>query len=118
MTDSMKVPAGLGVAGRRFWRDAIAAYQDFTFIDSTALEAAAHAEDEIVRMEAELSKAPVMIAGSAGQEKVHPLFTALVVHREAQQKLIARVVIDDVGDGLAKSHNGRALARLRWNRGA
>ena len=76
--------------------------------------------DEIVRMEGELADAPVMVAGSKGQDRPNPLFAELRAHRLARARLLGQLGLGDAGDadGQERSSVGRKMAHMRWRRKA
>jgi hypothetical protein len=113
---------GLGAGGRRLWRDVTDAYT-LREDERQALAAAARTLDELARLEAALKDAPVVVRGSAGQERPNPLFAEARAHRLALRTLLGAVgLVDGEADrhvGAARSTAGRTLARQRWGqRGA
>jgi hypothetical protein len=110
------VPPGLGLPGRRLWRAVHRALEDLRADELIALGAACRSADELTRLEVELARAPVMLAGSKGQDVVHPLFAEVRAHRLALTRLLARVGIEMVEAAApeTRSSSGRRLALVRW----
>ena len=72
-----RAPAGLGAAGKATWR---AVLGDFKVRDDELIVMvipACRLSDEIARMEEELAEAPVIVAGSKGQDRPNPLLAEL-----------------------------------------
>jgi hypothetical protein len=111
-----KPPAGLRTKGKTLWRATLAAY-DMRADELLVLESACRMTDELSAMQAALRGQPVMIEGSQGQMRPHPLFAEVRNHRLALAKLLGQLSISDADaeqTGKAKSHAGRQMARLRW----
>jgi len=113
-----RCPPGLEPPGRRLWR-AVTRGFELRPDELTLLEAACRLADEIAVLEAGLVGAPALVAGSAGQERVNPLYGEVRSHRLALGRLLAGLGLADADDdaGLKRSSAGRRLARQRWNRG-
>lgn len=96
MTESKpRSPAGLGPAGRKFWRDVVGVY-DLDPHELHVLAEASRTLDEMERVRAELDAAPSLLAkGSMGQAVEHPLLGTLRNHRASLDKLIARLNLPD-----------------------
>lgn len=117
-----RAPAGLGAPGRTLWRAVTDGYT-LREDERQALVAACRTLDELARLEAALKDAPVVVAGSKGQERPNPLFAEVRSHRLALKALLASVGLTDAEAdrhaGAARSSAGRKLARQRWDhRGA
>lgn len=81
---------------------------------------------ELDRIAVELEGAPLMLAGSTGQMRAHPLLSEARAHRELLGKLLARLALPDddeedqeptLAQRLASSKAQRA-ANARWGKEA
>jgi len=117
-------PAGLRAAGRRLWR-AHTSDPDVSFRpdELATLALAARTADEIADLEAALAEAPRTVAGSKGQEIVHPVIPELRLQRQLLASLLARLRIPEPESGvpgdwdnLSASDRGRRAAAVRWSR--
>lgn len=111
-------PRGLRTAGRRLWRRAAAVYE-LREDEAEALAGACRTLDELVRLEAELAAAEVVVAGSKGQPVPNPLFAAVREHRRALTALLAAAGLAAAETSpLTTTQAARAMAHGRWNKGA
>jgi hypothetical protein len=124
-TEKVKSPGGLGVDGRRLWRQVVedAAAQDLelTPIEQFWLHSAAKLTDQAAILEAELSGAPRMLPGSMGQLVCNPMVSELRQLHRAINLTLSRLKIEApesssgiVGGG---SFHQRRGANIRWGRG-
>lgn len=101
-------------------------------LDADGLEVltmACRTADDLARLEAELRDAPVLIRGSTGQQRVHPLFAEVRATRALMAQLLARLDLDEADAGAAVTGSGqgqtvpsdltsfkaRKAAGKRWN---
>ena len=122
MTTKPKPPTGMDKAGAAFWRDVLAKYE-LRVDEQRILEDACRERDLIARMESDLAGADLMVAGSMGQQVLHPLVAELRQHRATFASLMRQLKLPDDGEGAgsggALSARNRAAAQARWaNRGA
>lgn len=119
-----RAPSGLRPAGHRLWR-AHTADADVSFRpdELAILELAARTADEIAGLERALADAPRTVAGSKGQDAVHPLIPELRLQRQLLASLLARLRIPEPDggapgewDNLSASDRGRRAAAARWGR--
>ena len=79
---------------------------------------ASESADDLGRLEKALHGAPVMVAGSMGQEKVNPLFAEVRATRALIGQLLTRLKLPDAAVDSAKSEFNAARARKaagsRW----
>lgn len=111
-------PRGLATAGKKLWRRAAGAYE-LREDEAEALAAACRTLDELVRLEAELADAAVVVEGSKGQPVPNPLFAAVREHRRALTALLAAAGLAAAESApLTGTQAARAMAHQRWNKGA
>lgn len=114
-------PRGLGTQGRQLWKSVVAEFE-LESGEARVLAQACAAADELARLKVELDQSPVVVAGSTGQPKPHPLFGEVRAHRAQLVALLKQlgltVAEDDSAQG-AKPSTVRALtaARARWGEG-
>jgi phage terminase small subunit len=111
-----KTPAHLGRKGKALWKSIVDVY-DLRPDEVSILECACREEDIVERIEAELRDAPLMVAGSMGQQTAHPLISELRQHRIAKAGLLAKLKLPDE-DGrhaAATTEAARAAANTRWH---
>jgi hypothetical protein len=116
-------PAGLGESGTALW---LRVHRDWRLRpdEEELLLAACRTIDETARLEFALAGADVVVTGSRGQSRAHPLVREIREHRLALKQLLgaAGIGISDltadgeIDRGAARSAAGRALARQRWSR--
>jgi len=108
-------PAGLGPAGRKLWRDVTASYQ-LDPGELVLLRAAAHTADELVRVEAELAAAPVVVEGSRGQPVANRMLAEVRQHRRALERLVLALALPARGEQVGRQRSAQAVAaaRTRW----
>lgn len=112
-------PRGLGPAGRRAWRAALASLgADLTFTpkELEGLRLVAGQADLVDRLERELAGQSIMVQGHAGQPRANPLITTLTTARTAQAKLLSEVRLEvDSSEGLpVRSRRAQRAAQARW----
>ncbi len=114
-------PSDLGTAGQELW-GAVWAEWDLRSDEDRLLLAACRTVDELGRMEATLADADLVVEGSKGQVRPHPLIAEVRQHRLALRQLLRSLGIEDAegAEGsdaaAARSTAGRKLARQRWDR--
>lgn len=88
-------PKGLGAAGRRLWRAAVAEYE-FDAAEVELLRTACRTVDELARIETALSEAgSLTVKGSTGQPRAHPLLEEARRHRAVLARLVAALDLPD-----------------------
>src|SRR3954452_13883233 len=122
MGDGEKLPTaprGLGVRGRKLWRDVVTEHE-LRPDELALLGAAARTADELDRLETELTTAEVVVAGSTGQERPNPLFREVREHRKTLAGLLRQLrLIESDDDGVVPLHvtaMKRRAANVRWSR--
>jgi hypothetical protein len=112
-----KPPAGLKASGRRLWA-AIADHYILTPAELANLAEACRTADECDRLEKAVRALPdLVVPGSTGQPKVHPLLEEVRRHRLLLERLTNALNLPDdnqeVGIRGASRHASKA-ARDRW----
>lgn len=89
-----KPPKGLGTAGAALWRGVFADVAEGWRLDArdlAQLEAAAHAADRVVELEAAIDKDGLMVAGSQGQPVLHPAVSEARMTRQLVASLVGKI---------------------------
>lgn len=124
-------PGGLGAAGKRLWLAITAGYDDpergpllFSPAELVVLEHACHQVDDIAELERLLRREGLVGVGSAGQPKLTQVVAEVRQARLALARLLDRLDLPDVADGLVPSSKQRSpasrraahAATVRWDR--
>ncbi len=82
------------------------------------LEQAAVTADELERLSAELAAAPLVVAGSRGQDRPHPLLGEVRAHRRVLDALCRSLCLPVEGETVGRPRSPRhvASANERWRR--
>ncbi len=82
------------------------------------LEEAVSTVDELGRLESELADAPLVVAGSRGQMRPHPLLNEVRAHRRVLDALCRSLCLPVEGETVGRPRSPRhaAAARERWRR--
>ena len=119
MTEQPKPPAGLRAPGRRLWHSVIPELV-LTPGELELLRQACKTTDEVDRLEKAVRALPdLVVAGSMGQPRMHPLLNELRLHRSLLDKLVGNLNLPDVDQkvGLrAGSRHAQKAAVARWDR--
>lgn len=86
-------PQGLGPAGRRLFAE-LSEY-DFEPGERDIAEQAARSADDLARMGAALVDQPLLVPGSRGQDRAHPLITEIRAHRLMLARLLRQLDVPD-----------------------
>jgi hypothetical protein len=90
-------PAGLAAPGRRLWQRVTEKYV-LTATELAILEQICHTADELARLERaarRLRTLDLVVEGSTGQLKTHPLFDQLLRQRVVLGKLVEQLGLPD-----------------------
>jgi hypothetical protein len=114
-----RAPKGLEVAGRRLWRGTFEEREDGSRLvlradELALLEEACRMADDVARIRAELDGAPLVVAGSKGQDVAHPLRGELHRTVGTLDRLLRTLALPDDDGGTSREWAGRRLARARW----
>lgn len=114
-----KPPAGLGAAGRNFWRAGTAEVVGWTPADLAVLGEACAIKDTIAMLSKALVGTPLIVMGANGQDRENPLLSELRQQRSLYLRAVKQIGLpDDVTTAeVRRSHasaSARALARQRW----
>ncbi len=105
-------PKGLDGAGRRLWRSVTKAYvlrPDELFV----LETACRCADLVARLEDAMQGQPMVVRGSMGQEREHPLLSEQRQQRALLNRSLAQLKLPEDGTA-ARSNQHRSAAQQRW----
>ena len=112
---SLKPPSGLGPAGRSLWRRVVAdvpADVELDARDLIFLEQAGRASDRVSELEELIARDGLMIAGSKGQDRLHPAVAEARMQRQLVAVLLSKIELDVPGVKTG-SLNVRQRADLR-----
>jgi hypothetical protein len=108
---SNPAPPGLGVAGKRLWRNTFENYELHP-AETVILGEICHCVDEITLLEAALATARSLTTkGSRGQPVAHPLLGELRAHRVVLRALVRQLGLPDPVD--APVRKPKSGGRLR-----
>lgn len=120
-------PKGLDLHGRRMWKRVVSAYQlrpDELFV----LDSACRTLDTASKLEAAMEGEPLLVKGSMGQMREHPLLSEARQQRALLARLLAQLKLPEDGtaeqyqtgpwSAFDRSMNARNAARARWQRGS
>jgi hypothetical protein len=112
-------PAGLRMHGKRLWEDVVAVYV-LTPAELSVLTECCRTTDELNRLESAVRKLPeLMVAGSTGQPKAHPLLEEVRRHRALLERLCAGLNLPDETQQIGlrgSSRHAQKAAAARWGR--
>jgi hypothetical protein len=111
-----RTPPGLRVTGARFWREVTAAY-DMNEAEERLLVEASRCLDELERLQAAVADAPLLVEGSTGQLRPHPLLEEVRKHRAVLQRLTGALAMPSTGEEKGRpavSVAARRAAEARW----
>jgi hypothetical protein len=117
-----KLPAGLGIHGRRLWRDVVV--NDDLELDARErfwLYSAAKLADRAAELEDALARdGRLLVKGSMGQEVGHPLLTELRQVYLAVSQTLGRLKVEEPESGVlgvVGANKARGAANARWRPG-
>ena len=115
-----KTPPKLGAGGRRLWAG-VAGPFDLRPDELRVLEDACRELDLVDRLEAAVAAAPLVVAGSRGQETPHPLIPEVRAHRLVLARLLKQLQLPDEPvvakrKAMSTSTAARKAAAARWRR--
>lgn len=109
-------PAGLGSNARILWAATTEKFE-LRSDELRVLEDACREVDLIDRMEAEIAGSGLMITGSMGQDRIHPLVSEIRQHRAVLAGLLRALKLPDDGAGVMNQQ--RSAGQASWaKRGA
>ncbi len=119
-TKPPKAPPGLAARGRKLWTDTVAVF-DLRPDELGLLLELARTLDTIDVLESALRGAPLLMEGSAGQQRSNPLLGEVRGHRLAAVQLFRSLGLTDADDGAEgkplpppKQVRARRAAQARW----
>lgn len=115
MTENPRVatPRGLDKRGRRLWRQVTGAYL-LRPDELILLENACKCVDLIANLEAGMEGQPLIVRGSMGQEREHPLLAEARQQRALLNRTLAQLDLPDQDNGAARVNQHREAAQSRW----
>lgn len=114
---STRAPAGLGAAGRALWRGTTADFE-FSAPELALLAEACRVADRLAAIAGELDGAEMVVKGSMGQAKAHPLLAAAALQGKALEALVRGLAlpVGEEAEGRHRSPSARDAALARWRR--
>lgn len=115
------MPAGLAAGGKRLWLDVSGSFE-MRPDEVRILAEACHQLDLVDRMEAEVAKSPLLVAGSRGQDTPHCLIPEVRAHRLVLARLLRQLGLPDEQvkarrKAMQTSSAARKAAAARWHSG-
>jgi hypothetical protein len=113
-------PQGLGKRGSQLWKSFSSSYA-FRPDELIVVEQAARTLDTIGLLDEALSGQPLVVKGSMGQEREHPLLSEVRQQRAALARLLRQLDLPEEDAGYSagsRSAAARSMARARWTRPA
>jgi hypothetical protein len=111
-TPRYRRPAGLGTHGRRFWKSVTEAFR-LRPDELVLLESACRTLDIEHDLRAAMVGEPLMVEGSRGQLREHPLLSEARAQRSQLRSLLAALKLPDSDAGAVNQQ--RAAAQSRWS---
>jgi hypothetical protein len=113
------VPGGLRTRGRRLW-EAVTTVYVLTPAELSVLTECCRTSDELNRLQLAVRRLPeLMVAGSTGQPKAHPLLEEVRRHRVLLERLCAGLNLPDETSEIGlrgSSRHAQKAASARWGR--
>lgn len=122
MSEQLKSPPGLGLAGRRLWRqvagEAADCHLELDSREQIWLHSAAKLADRVAQLEAAIADEDLVVKGYSGQPVAHPLLTEIRQHYLLISQTLARLKVDVPEPtgvlGVVGANRQRAAANRRW----
>ena len=108
-------PSGLDLPGKRLWKRITTAYE-LREDELVLLDQACRVADTLARLEDGMRGAPLIVTGSMGQQREHPLLSEARQQRALLGRLVAQLKIPDEGGISNRSTQARKAAQVRWSR--
>lgn len=109
---AIHAPKGLGLTGRRLWKDVAGKYE-LRPDEPRVLESACKTADLIDRLDEAMQGQPATVPGSRGQEIAHPLLAEIRMQRVTFSTLLKALKLPD--EGGAAVNQQRDAAKSRWS---
>lgn len=106
-------PSGLAAKGKRLWKETVDKY-DLRADELDTLEDICREADLIVRLEADLDGADLLVQGSQGQQVVNPIVSEIRQHRATKKALWASLKLPDESGEAGAANQQRSAAQSRW----
>ena len=108
-------PSGLDLPGKRLWRRITGAYE-LRVDEMVVLEQAAKVSDTLALLEDGMKGQDLIVTGSMGQAREHPLLSEARQQRALLGRLVAQLKIPDESGLSTRSTQARKAAQVRWSR--
>jgi hypothetical protein len=114
-----RAPEGLASAGRALWRKILAVYE-LSPPELALLAQACKTVDVLSRIDRELAGAGLVVKGSTGQQRAHPLLASRADQARTLEILIRGMALPMPGEaeGRRRSPAQQAAVMERWRREA
>jgi phage terminase small subunit len=108
-------PKGLDLTGKRMWKRIISAYE-LRPDEQILLESACKTADLVIRLESAMEGQPLVVKGSMGQAREHPLLSEARQQRGLLARLLAQMKLpdEDLPSVSLRSEQARHAAKARW----
>ncbi|WP_156763823.1 hypothetical protein [Mycobacterium sp. 852002-50816_SCH5313054-b] len=114
----MPAPRGLNSRGRAFWK-AVTERYEMNPAEALILHELCRVADELDRVDSELKIAgELVVNGSTGQPRAHPLLAVRVELEKTADVLSRRLALPDDRLAVKRSNNAAQAGKARWSRGA
>jgi hypothetical protein len=118
MDEPSKAPTGLRAPGKALWA-AVASKYVLTAGELEVLRQAVRTADEVDRLEKAVRALPdLIITGSTGQPRAHPLLSEVRSHRQLLERLCGSLNLPDDNQAVGlrgSSRHTQKAARGRWD---
>ena len=109
-------PKGFEATGRQLWKRVVSAYI-LRPDELMLLESACKTADLVARLEAAMEGQPLVVRGSMGQEREHPLLSEARQQRALMARLLGQLKLPEEPESSlssVRSQQARHAAQARW----
>ena len=108
-----KAPRGLKPRGRALWNGVVAVYS-LNPAESLILHELCRTADLLNRLNAELARAELLVTGSQGQPRAHPLLSVVIETEKVVELLSRRLALPDDRVRAKRSLSAAEAGKKRW----
>jgi hypothetical protein len=108
----LRVPDGLGPAGRAFWRKVTGAYV-LSQGEVTLLARCCRTLDTLARIDRELAGGELVVPGSTGQPRANPLLDAKIAQERVLELLVRGLALPLPGEREGQRRTPSQVARFK-----